>query len=138
MGKVSAAIKNVYKAFLPLAENCHIQLNLDLGEDDIQVEDASVLEPVLSEHLNSALARTKSHQNTEIKIGLHNGKITISDSGSTLSKPVCNALSGKRVKVKSRLGFGTKVTIDLTPREAEETQSSQSSKTTKSSKSAKS
>jgi len=114
MYRISLIISEVYNKYLPLAEKNHIQLNLDLGEGLESTDNPNEIQADLEKHLDSALQRSTQG---EITVGIRKNQIIITDSGTTLSRPVCDLLSKGRVKVKSRVGFGTSVSIDLQKRE---------------------
>ena len=64
----------------------------------------------LDKHVGAALGRTIKG---EIKISVSKNKIVISDTGTVLSKPMVEMLNSEKVSVKSRVGFGTTVTIEF-------------------------
>ena len=111
MHRISLIIGEVYNKYLPLAEQNRIRLNLDLGNNTATVDDPGEVQQSLEKHLDSALERSNSQ--SEITISLKERQIIITDSGTILSKTVCDLLSKGRVKVKSRVGFGTSVSINL-------------------------
>lgn len=113
MQRLSLIISEVYNKFLPLAENSSVQLDLDFPDTTQQVINPAVLQAELEQHLNSALNRTKGGKDSKITLSVDKNQIRITDSGTILSKPICELMSGERVQVKSRLGFGTTVTIKL-------------------------
>lgn len=112
MNKFSQVIHNLYNKFLPIAEQSGIELNLDYSDPatlDIDVEtDDPELKTQLEEELKNAITRANSGS---VKLKVTKGGITISDTGTILSHPLCEALSHGRVSVKSRVGFGTNVDI---------------------------
>lgn len=109
MGKLSTVINELYQKYQPLASAAKIKLNLDIRSDET-VDDEKALSADLEKQLDSALKRAPQGQ---IKISVQDKKVTISDNGTILSKPICELLSSDRVQVKSRVGFGTKVSINL-------------------------
>lgn len=111
MSRISIIISEIYTKYLPLAEKASIQLNLDIAEPNKEVPDSDDIKVELEKHLKSALKRTAAG---EIKIKANKGQIIIQDSGTTLSPTACALLSRGRIKAKSRVGFGTTVSIDLT------------------------
>lgn len=112
MHRLSVIISEIYNKFLPLAENSQVKLSLDFPDTTQKITDPETLKSELEEHISSALARTKSG---EITISVQKQVIQITDSGTILSKPVCTLMSNARIQVKSRVGFGTTVTISLVP-----------------------
>ena len=111
MSRISIIISEIYTKYLPLAEKASIQLNLDITNPNQEVPNPESIKIELEEHLKSALKRTPSG---EIKIKAHKGQIIFQDSGTTLSPTACALLTRGRVKAKSRVGFGTTISIDLT------------------------
>lgn len=111
MHRLSLIIGEIYNKFLPLAENSKVQLSLDFPDTTQEISDPDVLRADLEQHLNSALNRSKGGK---VTVTVRKNQITITDSGTILSKPICNLMSNARVQVKSRIGFGTTVTINLT------------------------
>lgn len=110
MYRISLIISEVYQKYLPLAEQNRIQLNLDLGESTAETDNPKEIQQELEKHLDSALQRSNQG---EITVSIKGSEIMITDTGTTLSHPVCALLSKGRVTVKSRVGFGTSVIIDL-------------------------
>jgi len=132
MNKIFQTINDLYNKFLPIAEKSGVELNLDYSDPatvDIDVEtDDPELKAQLESELKNAITRANSGS---VKLKIANGKVTISDTGTTLSRPLCEALSHGRVSVKSRVGFGTNVDISLTKAEKPaETTTKQLEKTT--------
>ena len=108
MVKLIEIIDRVYEKYLPKIRDFRITFNLDFPDTTLEIEDGARVEKALDENLNSAISRAKDG---EIKISVKKGEISISDTGTVLSKTLCEKLSNDHVKIKSRLGFGTKVTI---------------------------
>lgn len=121
MNKFLQTIHNLYNKVLPIAQNSGVELDLDYSEPaelEIKVEaDDPKLQAELEEELKNAITRTDSGR---VKLKVSDGVITISDTGTILSRPLCESLSHGRVKVKSRVGFGTSISIDLTKSSKEE------------------
>lgn len=115
MNKFLNTIHSLYNKILPIAEKSGVELNLDYAdpatvEIDVEADDPK-LKAELEEEIKNAITRTNSGN---IKIKVANGAVTISDTGTVLSRPLCESLSHGRVKVKSRVGFGTSIDISLT------------------------
>ncbi len=108
MKRASEIVGNIYQKYLPKVKAVGITLDVDFPDTTLIIEDSERLEKDLEKSVKSAIARTKSGQ---IKIAIKNGKFTVSDTGLTLSKSTCDALSTEHIKVKSRVGFGTTITI---------------------------
>ena len=112
MYRLSLIISEVYNKYLPLAEKGRIALNLDFSDTTKTVDDPEAIKADLEKHLGSALDHSISG---EVSIAVEPDAIIITDSGTTLSKPLCSLLSRGRVNVTSRIGFGTTVRISLLP-----------------------
>lgn len=110
MYRLSTIVSEVYNKLLPLAENSRIQLSLDFPDTTQEVSDPATVKSDLEQYLNSALSRTNGGK---ITLTVRKNQITITDTGTILSKPICAMMSSDRVKVKSRVGFGTNVIITL-------------------------
>lgn len=114
MNKFSQTIHNLYNKILPIAEQSGVELDLDYSdpatiEFDVETDDPE-LKAELEEELKNAITRTNSGS---IKLKVANGAISITDTGTILSRPLCESLSHGRVSVKSRVGFGTNINISL-------------------------
>ena len=116
MYRLSLIISEVYNKFLPLAEQNGIRLNLDLVDTDVVAEELVGIRNDVEKAVSEAIGRSAQG---EIAIQVNRQEIIISDTGTTLSRPVCAMLSGKHVQVSSRVGFGTKVRISLERSEKE-------------------
>ena len=115
--RLSDTINEIYKKYLPIVQKHGVTLNLDFPDTTITIHEKSEkerLKKTIDKALKSAAERTKSGC---INITVRPKKIIISDSGTTLSKSACEMLSGKYIEVRSRVGFGTTVTISATPQE---------------------
>ena len=116
MYRLSLIISEIYNKFLPLAEKNGIQLNLDLIDSDVVTEELTGIKDDVEKAISEAIGRSAQG---EIAIQVNRTEIIISDTGTTLSRPVCALLSGKYIDVSSRVGFGTKVRISLERAEKE-------------------
>lgn len=110
MYRLSLVINEIYNKYLPLAEKAGITLNLDFPDVTTEVTEPEKIKRKLDKHMESALGRTLKG---EISISVHRNKIVISDTGTVLSKPMIAMLSNDKVSIKSRVGFGTTVTIEF-------------------------
>ncbi len=110
MYRLSLIISEIYNKFLPLAEQNGIRLNLDLIDTEAVAEELAGIKNDIEKAVSEAIDRSPQG---EIAIQVNKQEIIISDTGTTLSRPVCAMLSGKHVQVSSRVGFGTKVRISL-------------------------
>ncbi len=109
MYRLSFIIDEIYNKYLPLTEKAGISLNLDFPDPTVKIKEPSKIKADLDKHVSSALGRTIKG---EISIRISQGKIIIKDTGTVLSKPMIALLSTERVSVKSKVGFGTTVTIE--------------------------
>lgn len=110
MYRLSLIINEIYNKYLPLAEKAGITLNLDFPDPTAKISEPEKIKNKLDKHMGSALGRTVKG---EIAISVHRDKIVITDTGTVLSKPMIAMLSSEKVTVKSRVGFGTTVTIEF-------------------------
>ncbi len=110
MSRLSIAINEIYLKFLPIAEKVGITLDLDFPDPTIEVEDTERIKKDLEKSLKTVVGRKPK---STIKIFVERGKIVLSDSETVLSKQMCEILSVGHIRVKSKLGFGTTVTIDF-------------------------
>ena len=94
MYRLSLIISEVFNKYLPLADQAKVQLNLDFSDTTQQVA-----HPEAVKH--------------EISVAVTDRAITITDAATVLSPAACALLSNRRVTVKSRTGFGTTITIQL-------------------------
>lgn len=108
--KLATLAQELYQKYLPLAEQLQIRLDFDLSDPHTTTSDATELTQHLSQYLNSALDRSAKGN---ISLTLTNGKIIIRDDGTVLSKTAKDLIERDNVQVKSRLGFGTTIAIDL-------------------------
>lgn len=110
MYQLSLIIGEVYRKYLPLAEQKGVSLSLDYPDTTSTIADPEEVKADLDRQLSAALDRSDQNR---ITITARRDYITIADSGTTLSKPICELLSSERVSVKSRVGFGTTIKINL-------------------------
>lgn len=112
--RLSLVLSEIYNKLLPEAERAKIQLDLDLdltAYDTELIDTAEDIRAELEPLLEAAFHRAPHGM---IKISAGPGKkVTIQDNGTTLSPTACALLSRGRVQAKSRVGFGTKIEIDL-------------------------
>lgn len=108
MYRLSVIINDLYLKYLPLAERAGLKLNLDLKDPTIEIEDGEKVKKAVEKNLQAVV--DKSYKG-EITISVGHDELTISDSGTVLSPTACALLSNERVEVKSKVGFGTTVTI---------------------------
>lgn len=117
MYRLSLIISEVFNKYLPLADQAKVQLNLDFSDTTQQVAHPEAVKHDLDQQLSSALQHTVGG---EISVAVTDHAITITDAATVLSPAACALLSNRRVTVKSRTGFGTTITIQLsTPNRTE-------------------
>lgn len=110
MYRLSLIISEVFNKYLPLADQAKVQLNLDFSDTTQQVAHPEAVKHDLDQQLSSALQHAVGG---EISVAVTDHAITITDPATVLSPAACALLSNRRVTVKSRTGFGTTVTIQL-------------------------
>ena len=108
MYRLSFIVNEIYNKYLPLAEKAGISLNLDFPYPTVRVKEPSKIKAHLDKHVESAIGRTLAG---EVSINVFHDKIILKDTGTVLSKPMIALLTNEHVSVKSRVGFGTTVTI---------------------------
>ena len=110
MHNLALIISEIYNKFLPLAEKSQLQLSLDFPDTTQEVTDPETLKTDLEQQLSSIITHS---QKGNITIAVRKQQIIITDTGTILSKPICALMSNSRIQVKSRVGFGTTITISL-------------------------
>lgn len=110
MYHLSFIISEIYNKFLPLAEQNGIQLDLDVVDSSVIAKELSGIQEDVEKTLSETISRSDKGK---ISIKVNRQEIIISDTGTTLSHSLCSLLSSKYVDVKSRVGFGTTIRINL-------------------------
>lgn len=110
MQRVALILQEIYNHFLPLAQAKEICLDLDLIAPDTVTAELEALQTDIEQALSAAIDRAPKGK---ILVQLTHHQIIITDTGTTLSSTACALLSTKNITVKSRPGFGTKVTINF-------------------------
>ncbi len=110
MYHLSLIISEIYNKFLPLAEQNGIQLDLDVVDSTVIAKELSGIQEDVEKALSETISRSDKGK---ISIKVNRQEIIISDTGTTLSHALCSLLSSKYVDVKSRVGFGTTIRINL-------------------------
>ncbi|MDO4611708.1 MAG: hypothetical protein Q4B34_02520 [Candidatus Saccharibacteria bacterium] len=108
MERLAHIIQKTYHKYAKIFEQANITFDLDFPDTTLAIEQNSHVEKHLDKAVKSAVERTRSGK---ISISVQKQKIIVRDTGTTLSKTVCEALNSEHFKVKSRVGFGTEVTI---------------------------
>ena len=111
MFRLSIIINELYLKYLPIAEKMGITLNLDFPDPTIETKNAARVRKDLEKTLKKVV--TNRAPSNQIKIYVKNHQIVIEDEKTVLSKTACALLSYPHFTVKSKVGFGTTVTIDL-------------------------
>lgn len=112
MERVSDIITKIYQKYFPIVKKLGITLDVDFPDTTLTIREKARIEAHLDKSMRSAVSRSKNAQNPRITISVRPGKITVTDNGTIISKPTRDLLSSEHVKVKSRVGFGTTVTIE--------------------------
>ncbi|MDO4612374.1 MAG: hypothetical protein Q4B29_02880 [Candidatus Saccharibacteria bacterium] len=108
MERLSKIIQPIYQKFLPEAKKKNICFNLDFPDTTLKVANACDLEKKLSKILKVAFKRST---NESVSIFVHPGKVTIKDTGILLDNVTRENFKKDNLEVKSRIGFGTEITI---------------------------
>lgn len=108
MERIADTINKIYLKYLPIVKKLGISLDIDFPDTTLTISEKTRVEKDLEKSLKSAVSRSRGGR---ITITVRPGKIIVADNGTTLSKTTCELLSSEHVKVKSRVGFGTTVTI---------------------------
>ncbi len=110
MYRLSLIISEIYNKYLPLAEKDGIILNLDFADTTREIADPERVKADLDQTLASILKNT---DRGEISLTVNRHEIVVTDTGTLLSRPLCELLSNRYIAVDSRVGFGTTVRIIL-------------------------
>ena len=113
MIRLSIIINEIYLKYLPLAEKMGITLNLDFSDSTVETKDAERVKKDLEKTLRKAVTKANRSPKNQIKIYVNGRQIIIEDENTVLSKAVCTLLTRPHFTVKSKVGFGTTVTIDF-------------------------
>lgn len=109
MKRLSLIISDIYNKYSPTLKDQKIVFDLNVSEFDEDVADAEDIESHLDKQLKNLLKESRKHG--AISLGIEKGRVVIRDSETVLLPLVCRAFSGRRVEVKSRVGFGTAIYI---------------------------
>lgn len=109
MERISDTITKVYQKYSPIVKKLGVSLDIDFPDTTIKIGEKARVEKELEKSLKNAVSRSRGGR---IVVAVRPGKITVTDDGTTLSKSACELLTTEHVKVKSRVGFGTVVTIE--------------------------
>lgn len=110
MYRLSIIINEIYAKYLPVACKAGIVFNLDFPDITLRTDDEDRVKKDVEKTVKKALEKSIKG---EITIAVRKGKIIISDTGTVLSKAACALFSGEHIAIKSRVGFGTEVTISF-------------------------
>ena len=108
MVRISEIIETIYQKYLPIVKKLGVSLDIDFPDTTLTIRERDRVEKDLDKSLRSAVKRSR-HGN--ITIVIRPGAIIVKDNGTVLSKRTCELISSEHVSVKSRVGFGTTVTI---------------------------
>ncbi len=108
MEKISEIINGIYQKYLPIVKRLGITLDIDFPDTTLTFREKERVARDLDKTMRLATERSK---NGRISITVRPGKIIVADDGTILSPTVCKMLTSEHVEVKSRVGFGTTVTI---------------------------
>ena len=109
MERISETISKIYEKYLPIVKKVGATLDVDFPDTTLTIREKERIERDIDKTVRSAVNRTKS--NGRIVITVRPGKVIVTDNGTILSKTTCELLTTEHVEVKSRVGFGTTVTI---------------------------
>lgn len=109
MERISETINKIYQKYLPIVKKIGVTLDVDFPDTTLTISERERVERDLDKTMRSAVSRSKSKG--KIVITVRPGRIIIADNGTTLSKTTCDLLTTEHIEVKSRVGFGTTVTI---------------------------
>ncbi len=101
-------INEIYLKYLPAVKKLGGAFDIDFPDTTLILNEEARTKKSLEIAIKNAIKR---NHGDKITITVRPGKITVSDQGEILSKKECELLSSEFVKVKSRIGFGTTVTI---------------------------
>lgn len=111
MERITDVVNKIYQKYLPIVKKLGVSLDIDFPDTTLTIGEKSKKERVekaLDKSIKNAVSRARGGR---ITISVRPGKIIVTDDGTTLSKTTCKLLTTEHVKVKSRVGFGTTVTI---------------------------
>ncbi|MBR2658872.1 HAMP domain-containing histidine kinase [Candidatus Saccharibacteria bacterium] len=108
MERLVEIVNRVCKKYLPTIKNVGITFDLDFPDTTLTVKDKERIEKDLDRGMKSAVSRTKKGT---IKLSIKKGEISITDTGTVIDKTTCREISNDHFIVKSRVGFGTTITI---------------------------
>lgn len=108
MERLVEIVNRVCKKYLPTIKNVGITFDLDFPDTTLTVKDKERIEKDLDRGMKSAVSRTKKGA---IKLSIKKGEISITDTGTVIDKTTCREISNDHFIVKSRVGFGTTITI---------------------------
>lgn len=113
MERLTHIISQTYAKYTPRMQRKKVEFNLDL-RDHGAIIDQNATE--LTKLLDKLVAESiKRNPRSKILISSAPHSIAIHDDGNALTKQVCAELSNDILRYKSRVGFGTTVTINLQP-----------------------
>lgn len=101
----------MFAKYLPKAEKRNVKFNLDFPDSTRRVSRIFTIKKLLDKHLELAIKRAQK----EASLKVMSDCISIKDDGVALTPTKIEELTGEDelVKIKSRVGFGTDVRIEL-------------------------
>ena len=108
MYRLSVIINDIYLKYLSPASKLGLTLNLDFPDTTIKVDDGERIKKDVEKSVRNMVDKSNKG---DITIMVRKNKIVISDTGTVLSKAACALFTNDHISVKSRVGFGTEVTI---------------------------
>lgn len=108
MERISNTIDKIYQKYLPIAKKLGVSLDIDFPDTALKFENKTRIEKDLDKNLKAAISRARGGH---VVISVRPSKIVVKDSGLPLTKTACLGLTTEKISVKSRVGFGTTVTI---------------------------
>lgn len=108
MERINETINKIYLKYSVVAKKNGTTLDIDFPDVTLTVDNKERIEKALEKAIKDAIKRSRGGK---ITIAVRKGKITVSDDGKTLNKIDQEKMSSEFVKIKSRIGFGTSVTI---------------------------
>lgn len=105
-------INHLYRKYAPLGAQHGLQLDLDLTSPDALVGNYRAVEEALEAYLSHS---TNSHHPGHLIISDTKDSVIIKDDSLVLSPEERQKFTSDITSVKSRVGFGTTLTIQIIP-----------------------
>lgn len=111
MVKLSEVIDPIYREYAPILESAGLELGLDVKNPILEVKDPSTIEFELKKYLE--WINSNGPRQGKVIIFDQDNKIIIRDSSTVLDSEQINLFISDTVSIKSRVGFGTTISIKL-------------------------